>query len=178
MAAKKKIVKAPTVQAAQSRDEAELLLADIGASQREVTRIEADMNDELSSIKAKFEEAAKPFNQAIQEKLLALQMWAEANRADLLPKGKKTVQLATGEVQWRNPPPSVRITGADAVLEILRLKKLERFIRTKEEINKEAILADQEAVAGVKGISITQVEHFVAKPFEAEIEHVSPTRSN
>lgn len=178
MAAKRKSTRTPTVQAAQSREEAEMLLADIGAAQREVTRIEADMNDELSSIKAKFEESAKPFNEAIKEKVLALQMWAEAHRAELLPKGKKTVELATGELQWRNPPPSVRITGADAVLEILRLKKLEQFIRTKEEINKEAILADREAIAGVKGISITQVEHFVAKPFEAEIEHVSTTRSN
>lgn len=178
MAAKKKPARAPAFRAAQSREEAELLLADIGASQREITRIEADMNDQLATIKAKFEEDAKPFKQAIDEKVGALHMWAEANRKELLAKGSKTVELATGVIQWRMPPPSVRITGADAVMEILRLKKLDRFIRTKEEINKDAILADRIAVFDVKGIAIQQVEEFIAKPFEAEIEHVSTKRSN
>ena len=49
---------------------------------------------------------------------------------------------------------------------------LKRFIRTKEEINKEAILDEPEVVASVKGISITQKEDFVIVPFETELESV------
>lgn len=177
MAAKKKSARAPAFRAAQSREEAELLLADIGASQRELTRIRADMNEQISTIKAQFEEAAKPFKLAIDEKVDALHMWAEANRDKLLTKGSKTVELATGVIQWRMLPPSVRISGVGAVMEILKLKNLSRFLRVKEEINKDAILAEPAAVIDVTGISIQQTEEFIAKPFEAEIEHVSTKRA-
>lgn len=60
----------------------------------------------------------------------------------------------TGEVQWRNRPPSVAIRGADSVIETLLRLGLERFIRRKEEINKEAILNEPSAVSGVAGITV------------------------
>lgn len=43
------------------------------------------------------------------------------------------------------------VRGADAVLELLRSKGLIRFIRVKEEVNKEAILNEPEAVQGLPG---------------------------
>jgi len=45
-----------------------------------------------------------------------------------------------------------------------------RFIRSKDEINKEAILNEPQAVVGVAGISIKPgVEDFVITPFEQEL---------
>ena len=50
---------------------------------------------------------------------------------------------------------------------------LGRFVRAKEAINKEAILLEPAAVAGVPGIKIiTGVEDFVITPFEVETEGV------
>ena len=44
---------------------------------------------------------------------------------------------------------------------------LDRFIRTKQEINKEALLNEPEVAKGIAGITIkTGVEDFVIKPFE------------
>ena len=58
----------------------------------------------------------------------------------------------------------------DKVLENLRRLGLARFIREKEEPNKEAMLADPAAVAGIAGISIvTGVEDFIVEPFEVEV---------
>lgn len=76
-----------------------------------------------------------------------IQTWCEAHRDELTGNGKvKFANLTTGEVQWRNRPPSVSIRGADNVIELLRRLGLERFIRVKEEINKDAILNEKEAV--------------------------------
>jgi phage host-nuclease inhibitor protein Gam len=167
-------IKAVAAPAAQSREDAESLLAEIGHAQRRVTEIEAVMNDRLSAIKAEFEQQAAPFNDAIKAKFASLQVWAEANRDELLTGRSKTARLTTGELSWRTTPPSVRIAGAEVVMENLKRLGLGDLIRTKEEINKEAILAEPERVEGVKGITISQREEFVAKPFESQIERAEP----
>jgi phage host-nuclease inhibitor protein Gam len=82
----------------------------------------------------------------------------------------KSANLVTGEVSWRQRPPSVSISKANDVIQRLRGLGLFRFIREKEEINKEAILAEPAEVAGIKGIKLgTGVEDFVITPFEVEV---------
>ena len=81
----------------------------------------------------------------------------------------KTAAFTSGEVQWRLRPPSVSIKGKEAVLDLLRRLGLSRFIRTSEEINKEAILAEPAGVASVPGIAISQAEDFVIVPFQVEL---------
>jgi phage host-nuclease inhibitor protein Gam len=46
-------------------------------------------------------------------------------------------------------------------------------VRVKEEINKEAILAEPDLAAKIPGISITQGEDFVIVPFETELEEIA-----
>lgn len=170
----KRIKTAAVVYTARTREDAEALLADIGRAQREVARIEADMNDRLSAIKAAAEQEAAPYNDQIEAKFAAVHAWAEAHRDTLCARGK-TARLATGELSWRQRPPSVRITGADKVIEALARLGLQRFLRQKVEVNKEAVLDEPAAVAGVRGITVvTGVEDFVAKPYESEIERAEP----
>ena len=72
---------------------------------------------------------------------------------------------------WRQRPPSVSIRGTEAVLETLERMGLTRFIRTRSEPNKEAMLAEPDAVRGIAGITIVSgVEDFVITPFEAEVQ--------
>ena len=82
-----------------------------------------------------------------------------------------TANLVTGEVSWRLRPPSVSIRGVDTVLETLLRMGLGRFVRVKNEPNKEAMLNEPEAVRGIAGINIvTGVEDFIVVPFEAQAE--------
>ncbi|ELU7122231.1 host-nuclease inhibitor Gam family protein, partial [Escherichia coli] len=101
-----------------------------------------------------------------------IQTWCEAHRDELTGNGKvKFANLTTGEVQWRNRPPSVSIRGADNVIELLRRLGLERFIRVKEEINKDAILNEKEAVKNIPGITIkSDIEDFSIIPFEQDVQ--------
>lgn len=167
---KSRRMKAPEIPVPQTLAEAEALLGRMGARQRRVEALETEMNERLAAIKAEFEEKAAPITESIEADFVSLQAWAEGQRETLLDGRKKSTRLATGELGWRTTPPSVRITGKEKVLEALKEFGLERFIRTKEEPNKEAIKADAAAVENVKGISITQKEEFWVKPFESQIE--------
>ncbi len=157
----------------QNREEVNEAIAQIGAAQRERDRIATAMNEELAAVRARYELEAAPHASVIEQFRQGIHIWAEANRIELTREGKtKTVKLASGEISWRTRPPKVRITGEGIVAEALKRLGLERFLRTKVEIDKNAILADPDAVAGVKGIALSQGEDFVIRPFETEIEEV------
>ena len=155
----------------QTRDEVAEAIAAIGRAQRERARIEADMGDEIARVKQRHEALAEPHRLAIESLHAGVQMWCEAHRAELTDGGKtKTALFSSGEVRWRLPPPSVALTGVEKLLKTLLAKGLDRFVRTKQEINKEAILAEPEAVRGIAGIAIRQDEEFAIVPHEAALE--------
>ncbi len=165
---------APRFAIPQSREDCTDYIARIGRAQRERERIQADMNDQLAAIRANYEEQARPHAETIKALSQGVQVWCDANREALTMGNKtKTANLASGEVRWRMRPPRVVIRGMEMAMEALKGLHLDRFIRIKEEISKEAILADPEAVQHVKGISIDQGEDFVIVPFETELEEVA-----
>ncbi len=158
----------------QSRDEVNDAIAKIGIAQRERARIQADMNDSLAHIKQNFEELAKPFNEQIEALSKGAQTWCEANRAALTKDGKvKFANFPAGEVKWRMRPPKVTLRAVETVLETLKRLGLTRFIRTKEEPNKEAMLAEPKALEGLAGVKFEQGEDFVIVPFETDLEEVA-----
>ena len=150
----------------QTRDEVETAIKEIGDLNRELERLAIEQNDKLAAITEEY----APLMNAVKEKLSpkqdAVQAWCESRRDELTQNGKtKTGTFNTGEVQWRQRPPSVGVRGADAVLESLRTLGLVRFIRTKE-----AMLNEPELAATVAGVTIkTGVEDFVITPFEQEV---------
>lgn len=158
----------------QNREEARDYMRRIGHHQNERKRIEATMNEQIQKIRDKYQELAAPHAEQITELSTGLHVWAEANRAELTNNGKrKSADLGAGEVQWRNTPPKVLLRNISGVIESLKSLGLDRFVRTKDEVNKDAILADPGAVEGIAGISITQGEDFVIKPHESELEAVA-----
>ncbi|MFQ1013683.1 host-nuclease inhibitor Gam family protein [Avibacterium paragallinarum] len=155
----------------QTREEVEIAIKDIGDLQRELQRLATHQNDELAAITEKYAPKITALQEQMKPLQRAIEVWCEANRAELTQNGKtKTGSFNTGEVQWRQRPPSVSIRKADEVLARLRALGLTQFIRTKEELNKEAMLAEPNIASTVTGITIkTAVEDFVIKPFEQEV---------
>lgn len=166
-------VKAPAADVPQTRDQVVEAIAEIGRRQRERTRIETAMNDAIAVIKQQHETLALPEGEKIRALAEGVQAWCEAHRAELTGGVRKTVVLASGEVRWRMTPPKVEIKGVEAVLELLRARGLNEFIRSKDEPNKEAMLADQATATSVAGVKIKQHEEFVIVPHETELEEVS-----
>ncbi len=152
----------------QTLDDCAADIRRIGDLQRQITVAQAEMNDAIAEITERYQPLLEDIKEQIKPLQAGVQVWCEANRHDLTRGGKvKTAGFVTGEVQWRQRPPSVSVRGVDLVIDTLKRTGLGRFVRTKEEINKDAILADPAAVREVVGINVvTGVEDFVIVPFE------------
>lgn len=156
-----------------NRFEVDAAIAEIGSAQRSRDAITTVMNEELAAVKARYEEQAAPHAGVIKELGAGVQIWCEANRVELTREGRiKTHKFGAGEVSWRTRPPRVTVRGEGIVIEALKRLGLERFVRRAESIDKNAILADPDAVQDVKGLSISQGEDFVIKPFATGIDEV------
>ncbi len=154
----------------QNKAQAMEAITEVGNSQREITRLETEINDITAAAIDERKDRISELRSIIETLSHGVQSWCEVNRDVLCVKGK-TVNLTTGEVSWRVRPPKVSLRGVDKVLEMLKANKAlsKKFVRVKEEVNKDAILADPKAVKDIKGISISSgVEDFVIKPFEVE----------
>lgn len=171
MAKKKKIKSAARI-IAQSQADVDAAISHIGEATRELARIEADMGDEIAGIKERWEKKAEPLRTRIDALKDAVQGWCEANRNLLTRDGKvKFFNFSTGLVQWRMTPPAVAIRGVDAVLELCRKTGLTKFIRQKEELNREAMLAAPDEAKKLAGVSISNHEEFIIEPFEIALEN-------
>lgn len=151
-----------------SIEETQSAIKEMGDIQREFLRKTTKMNDEIALITENYAGDLEDLKGRVDELQTGIQAFCESRRFDLTQNGKmKTVKFTTGEVSWRQRPPSVSIRGVDGVLEMLERMGLNKFIRQKQEVNKDAILNEPNEVKGIAGITVkTGIEDFVVKPFE------------
>lgn len=161
---------AAQIQVPQTQEDCAAAINAIGRITRDIQREQAAMNDAIAEITDRYKGVFEPMQKEAEQLQKGVQAYCEAHREALTNGGQtKTGRFVTGEVQWRQRPPSVRVKAQEVVIDTLRRLGLERFVRIKEEINKEAVLADPAAVSGIAGLSIVSgVEDFVITPFEQE----------
>jgi len=155
----------------QSCEDAVQQLGRVGSLRREIkSHIDAG-SDRLKAIAEETDAAIAPLKSELAAVEQGLQTWCEANRDGITSGGKvKFAAFGTGIVRWRARPPKVTIRGAEVVMESLKALGLTRFLRVKEEVNKDAMLADPEAARAIAGVTISsEGEDFVIEPAELEI---------
>lgn len=169
--ATKRIKAAAQIWTAQSRDDVAAAIGEIGKKGREIDVLTASMNDEIAVVVEKYQPTIDALKKELPQLQSGVQAWCESHRAELTQSGKtKTVNMITGTVNWRIRPPSVSVRGSNTVIELLKSKGLGRYIRTKEEINKDAVLSDPDGVRTIPGITVLSgIEDFVIEPFENEV---------
>ncbi len=169
-----RMVRVNPVPVPKNLEEAAKFLSQIGEEQRATEVIQSDLNAKVAELKSKAMSNAEPHQKKISQLVEGLYAFAESRRDELTDGGKrKTVELLTGIFGWRMTPPAVALRNVKSILKSLKLMKLTRFIRTKEEIDKEALLKEQEVAKTIKGVSISQHEEFYVKPTELEVEIAS-----
>ena len=152
-------------------DEAAEYIRLIGEAERAIIRHNTELNDAIALLTKGHAATIEGFVRQYQTLGARLYEYAKANRKALTNDGEtKTIILPTGSFSWRMTPKSVDIKKPKEIIALLKALKLERFIRTKEEPDKEAMLKEEEVAAAVEGVSISQRENFTIKPAEVNAE--------
>jgi phage host-nuclease inhibitor protein Gam len=156
----------------QNREELTSAVARVGSLQRTIESARSRADEKIAEIQeALAREIAEPTSE-LNDTVLGIQAYAESNR-ELLTEGKtKTVRLPTGVVLWRITPPRIALSKIEEVIARFKQLGFTRFIRTKEEVDKEQMLKESVVAGGIVGVSVVQHEEFVVKPNETAVEVV------
>lgn len=144
----------------------------IGEMRRQLMRLEADMNDGIAKLQESYGNTAAPLQEELDAAIEGLRIYAEANRERLTRGGKvKYHRFSTGEIAWRKRPQKVNLRKVEDVINAIKAAGLaKKFLRTKEEVNKDAMLDDPETAGAIKGVSIGSAgEDFIVEPGETEL---------
>jgi len=146
--------------------EAETAIAEIGQMQRNMQSAVDKLAEHIAQQKATNKVVTDELSNQIQVRMMALEKFADANQAKITDGGKrKSIKLTHGRMGWREQPRSVRLKGVDAIVEALKEAKLVKFLRTKMEVDKEAILKEPDAVEDIDGITVTdKFDEFFVEP--------------
>lgn len=170
----RKRIKRRVVTVPQNLDEAADFVRRIGQAKREIERLAERLTVKIDRLKAVAVEEAAPREATIVELFDGLFVFAQAHREELSERGRrKTVVLPSGQFGWRMPPSSVHVKGVDQIIARLESLGMDRFLRVKKELNKEAMLAEPQAATAVEGVVIKQDEEFFVKPEQAKVEVAS-----
>jgi phage host-nuclease inhibitor protein Gam len=167
---------APQAPVPQDDREASEAVARIGACMREVGRVGAALNDEVAKLTQKAADVALPFQREQADLTEGLRIYCEANRERLTGGGKtKTIEFDGGKAAWRARPPKVTLRDVEQIIE--RIKRageaFAAFLRTKDEVNKEAMLAQPDLARTIAGVSVASAgEDFIVEPTEVELAEV------
>jgi len=150
-------------------------LGKIRKKQHKIEEINKELNDKIKELKEKAMQESEPLRKEISQLSQGIFAFAQSHRDELFKsEKKKSIQLSNGSFGWRITPPSVFVRNAKLILEKLKLLGLKSFIRTRESIDKEAILSaegeEAEKIKRIKGISVKQFEEFIIKPTGVEVE--------
>ncbi|MEK7611769.1 MAG: host-nuclease inhibitor Gam family protein [Patescibacteria group bacterium] len=171
--AKKKAEKKPTIPELQDNHEFTRALSLLCAELRNIEAIESKREEVITALMVKTELDIERIAQQAEQNARSLAAYAKMHRDEILPADRKSVDLAIAMVGFRTNPPSVKIKGTseEAITE-LKEAGLRRFIRpAAEEINKERILQEPEAVAGLEHVSVSKgSEYFFVRPSETTSE--------
>lgn len=148
----------------QNAEQAAEMLAEIGREQRYIAGLQSKLDAAVAELKGNTELVVQPKRERIAELTRGLEIWASANRQALTLGKTKTIQLASGVVRWKLAPPAIKLTKVADVLSVIRELGLTQFLRTKVEIDKEALLKAPDQAAKIPGVAIVQAEAFEVEP--------------
>lgn len=118
----------------------------IAEAQAEHVAISARRDRAVQRIQARYAEKLAPIDAEIVAKIERADAYAEAHRAELLPKDKKSFTLACATCGWRTGNRTVKITPKTieeaAVIAALKEHNLGNYVRSVETIDKAKILTD------------------------------------
>lgn len=148
-------VRKPAPTKVRTLDQATAVVGRIGAAQVQLGRLKASLEVAVAQSNLAYETAATPLRAAIAADTELLRGYFDVNRSSLLTGGKKSVALSTGMIGVKKTASKLVVADVDALLKRLEEdRKLRRFIRTKSEVDRAALLAEPKVAVTIDGVSI------------------------
>ena len=150
--------------AQMSRESVEELLRQMCEAQIRVDAANAQLNAELVAARARYEADLAADGMTINEIAAMLHAWADGN-AELFEE-KKSLPMVHGTLKFQTGQPALKpVTGSTWEKALALVKRhLPDFVRKKEEIDREAVLAARKELGAEKlklvGLMVDQAERF------------------
>jgi phage host-nuclease inhibitor protein Gam len=158
--------------AVQTRAQMDALVREIGGLKLDEKLLLADMDRELRAARRRYERRLLPLARLLEEKTGAARAWADANPEEF--DQRRSVDFGHGVAGYRTSPPRLATLARrkwDRVLQSLHaLRWGAPYIRVKEEINKEQIIAD----VGAGKLAETDLRQAGAQVVRDESFYVEP----
>ena len=168
----KKRIKAPTI---KSRIEFDVTIDELARATVKLREAQAKRDEQIQSIRDMYAPACNVFAEQVQGLALAAEKYAEEHRDELFVGKVKSAETALAVFGFRLGQPTLKTLSKawtwERVLEALIERGLKRFVRTKQEPDKEALKQHMSAeeLAGV-GCRIDQTETFFIEPKDRATE--------
>ncbi|UOO93558.1 host-nuclease inhibitor Gam family protein [Vitreoscilla stercoraria] len=144
----------------------EAAFAELINAEKQLANLSSKTTAKQLALQEKHQQATAPIAQHIASLRSQIAMYASHHRDELTNGGKsKSIAMVNGAIKWRKTPSSVKVTGdLDTIMDDLKKRRLSRFLRTKTELNKTAIMAEAEALQKrpIAGIEIVQGSEVMA----------------
>jgi phage host-nuclease inhibitor protein Gam len=145
----------PSVGKIKSIEDANFVLKEIGMLEHELAAIDAEADKQMAEIKVESAKRGEGIRKRIVDLSALLGAYADYNREELF-KERKSIELSFGIFGYRK---STSISVKKTTLGLLKRLNLDKYIRIKEEPDKEAMgemddesLAQVDAVRKVKDV--------------------------
>ena len=126
------------------------------------------MDSELQAVRAKYATGLSELCAAIDERTVLISDYCQRHEAELFPKDRRSVELPHATIGFRTSPPSCKLRKGwtwAAVLEAIKARDWKEFVRVKEDVDKDRVIAARETHPLDKiGVEIAQAETFFIAP--------------
>lgn len=130
----------PTPEIVANLPQAEGALAEMAAIDRKLATLEVEMNSVIATAKTHAQRESEPLRQRRKALGDAVGTFAVLNKSELFGK-QRSLDLAFGVIGFRQSSPLVQQTHITAAMTLEKLREygFTEAIRTKEEVNREAM---------------------------------------
>lgn len=128
-------------------DDVNNCLFDIGKAEAFVAKKEAEMNSQIQKLKDKYDQETETERKKIEDYKSKIEKYCVSNKGDFLKQ--RSQALVHGTIGFRNNPPKVvqlsKKWSVKSTLEFIKKLFDKKYVRSKDEVNKDMILADYAA---------------------------------
>ncbi|WP_448578910.1 host-nuclease inhibitor Gam family protein [Thermosphaera sp.] len=167
--------------ARMTREDVEAAVRELCIASVRLDETVARMNLELARVREHYEPEIAAWQQTVDEQTEIVRAWADAHPEEFA--SRKSIVMVHGTLGYRVGQPALKtIRGVtwDKVLAILR-HNLPHYVRIKEEVDREAILADRESLGDENlktlGLRVEQAERFYVEPNKESVKAAMPAES-